>query len=214
MDTPKIRPDNEFISPAMVEIEHDGKRWKPFPVFVLESEDDAAIVPNQRHLQYEQEKIGLTEEDVALGAGDSELKKRLVEQAVNRFARMVEISSYRRTASVRRYYLAKPSFGDFLQADENSRSYVNGIGTPDRNLLMRNLLPKRVLQEFVDASSQGRTYKVFTLEDIMGIDIPEIGIRLFEEVYAMSFPDASRIPFWRESSMTSPGVRPSEQGAE
>jgi hypothetical protein len=167
------------------------KKWKPFPMFIFTGEDgEDYIVANDRQIELLGQQVLAKEQELA-DAKDRKDKDtiKMLEYAVKAirgaFDRTKKRADIMRPKCTKKEFeIAKPDFGYYIQAQEESKNYIDGEPRVDKSKLMLHMLAGHVMRDG-DILEQGA---------VESLD-PQIALVLWGEMESRLFPDPDRLPF-------------------
>lgn len=173
------------------------RKWRAFPLHVYEQEGEEFVLTTSRDQKLATEATAQIVNDIELHRSrNDEERVKLAELTLARHKRNVEIlvertETLRSQAVEHRFELAKPTYGEFLDAEELSKDWVNGEPRVNESKLSLVLLQGHVKLD-------GEVFDDRAVRDLS----PEIGSRLWNELKAMAYPNPERLPFLNSHSTT------------
>ena len=177
-----------------------NRRWVAFPIYLLESDDgDSAIVPNDRQLETLRQQAERAKSEYATllaqskGAPTPNLARAGAEADyfAARLPAMQEVTEkYRNSARVLSFEVGACTYGMLVQAEEDSRDWVNGVPSTNRSRYSIKLCVGNVKLDG----------QILSEKDIQDLP-PSIATALFTEVERLATPDAALIPFWSQNTV-------------
>lgn len=167
------------------------REWYPFPIHAFQREGTYHIVPTDRDVQSLISAKNRTAETMAdLPPEDPENLKEGFVKLLESYEAQIEkvkkeIATLRdRAEIVFKFELSEPTFGEFLDAEERSKDFINGEPRVDEGKLSVYLMSNRVRRDGKELSG----------EEIKSLPFV-VARKLWEEVKARVYPDPARISF-------------------
>lgn len=169
--------------------------WLEFRFHILGAgPEDRAYIPSDRQIRTAEEQI------VSLQAKlDDEVDPRtqgVLTRSIEQAKRGLEqaqslVKDYREVATEKVYLVREPTFGEFIEAEERAKEWVDGTPRIDRSKFLRSILHERV-------QYGGNILKPSEINELPVWEGTELG----QFVEALCYPDSNRIPFWFSPSAT------------
>lgn len=175
------------------------KNWRPFPLHVYENEGgDRFVLPGDREFMFLEENIRSIQTDIDTlrakkDADRADSTQKLLEREQERLILLKKTTDgFKEKSELHKFEMATPSFTQYLDAEEEAKTWVVGEPRVNEGKFAKRLLAGNVRKDGVvlDESSIGE------LE-------PMIAVKLWEEMKTKVRPNIERLPF-----LSSPSQKP------
>jgi hypothetical protein len=169
----------------------DNIVWRPFPLYVLEHEEDFFVLPTKRDLKTMEENIRQSEADLetyrAGGKSADRLKaqEEMVEYQKLALQRLIDsLEPLKKVAKLKEYEIIRPTFGSYIDAEDQSKDYLNDVPMLNDAKLSFNLMNGGIRLDG----------KILSANDIRGLEFVEANV-LWAEFKTRLYPNQNRLPF-------------------
>lgn len=179
--------------------------WIPYPLYVVKGTNGrVGVVPNEIELEEMREAIGKTESEMNKHRPKDESGEPVPEEKVddqnflywNAYQTRevqrqllaeaeVALEQVKEFVEPMRYEIRKPTFGEYVKIEANSRMFVQGKPMTDNAAFTVNILDGNVRLNG----------EVLTRKDVEQLD-PPVAEKLYNRIYALCHPPVPVIPFW------------------
>jgi hypothetical protein len=123
------------------------RKWYPFPIHILKHGEEEVILPTKRDIQALEDQRHNLEDRISDERDEGQkatLKEVLKNHNLQTERLLKGLDKLKEKAELRAYEVSVPDFGEFLQAEEIARHWVNGEPKVDEAILALQLVKGHV----------------------------------------------------------------------